>query len=249
MNFFGLFLLLLSNVCTQAMTLNQVLAHGYLEKLLKSSGTEHSEVDVVSALRICSDTNLVKRAVEKLYDPEVMKQWSTTPLHLAIQYYDPETLKILLANGFPVDALDKEGKTALHQAAALRGTFLEGLQILCEAKANMHKRLPQTGETPLMLMVKAPRGEYIEGARVLLQHGSDPYICNDSHDNAMNIAERHKNYYISGFMRGYFLYNSPLKKRMVRVLAKRLHQKNELQPKLPFEIWAAIAQLVYSEPL
>ena len=68
-----------------------------------------------------------------------------TPLHWMSTLGDPEGLRLLLAAGAVINATDKDGNSALHEAAAMRQTL--AVQTLIDHGADLRQK-NSSGETP-----------------------------------------------------------------------------------------------------
>lgn len=101
------------------------------------------------------------------------------PLQVAAKSPNLEALRMLLDAGFPVDARDRENRTPLMCAAAELGSSRERLeearevfQLLLARGADVNAQ-DARNDTPLLLL--SAKGDCVEEARLLLEHGADPH--------------------------------------------------------------------------
>lgn len=120
--------------------------------------------------------------------PETSHLWSDdgwTALHLAAAFGTPESVRLLLDNGAPVDAVSKNAQKnqPLHAALAL-GRNPETIQLLLEAGADPNAR-QTAGFTAIFSAAAANRRDLAE---LLIKHGANPGIRNDFDQNAAGFA-------------------------------------------------------------
>ncbi len=89
-------------------------------------------------------------------------------LHIVTKRRDLVWLQFMLSKGVPVDSRDRDGNTALVDAAQVG--FVEGENQLLQVGANANLA-NNRGETALIVATQA---HDIESVRVLLQYGADP---------------------------------------------------------------------------
>lgn len=98
-------------------------------------------------------------------------------MHAAAWQSSPESLDLLLAHGMPIDYRDQHGQTALHYVAQRgRGEprkAVPALIRLLEKGATIDAK-EHSNSTPLTLCINRWKDPWIEGARILLQHGAIP---------------------------------------------------------------------------
>jgi uncharacterized protein len=120
--------------------------------------------------------------------PESAKSYAGdgwTPLHLAAAFGTPESVRLLLENGAPVDAVSKNPQTnqPLHATLAL-GRNPESVKLLLNAGADPNAR--QTGGyTAIFSAAAANRRDLVE---ILIARGADPAIQNDFGQTAAGFA-------------------------------------------------------------
>lgn len=98
-----------------------------------------------------------------------------TPLHLAAFFAGPETVKAILATGFPADAdaVNRFKGRPIHAAAAAGDN--ESVAALLAAGANPNAQ-QEGGYTPLHTAAHTDSRELVE---LLLAHGANPAIADD----------------------------------------------------------------------
>ncbi|MGE5373220.1 MAG: ankyrin repeat domain-containing protein [Solirubrobacterales bacterium] len=83
-----------------------------------------------------------------------------------------EILKVLISSGAVVNLTDKQGRTPLHYAAV--GGSPKAVQILVDAKADVSKVVPETGETALMAACQvADNADYAQVVTILGKAGTN----------------------------------------------------------------------------
>ncbi|KAM6534160.1 hypothetical protein FALCPG4_007096 [Fusarium falciforme] len=107
-------------------------------------------------------------------DMEIKDAWGRTPLILACRKRDREVIEDLVANGAKVDAVDWEGRTALHHMA-ISGASTALVYILIQRMNMMSLRYlvdlaDETGATPLRLAVSRGNTALVDQ---LLEAGAD----------------------------------------------------------------------------
>ncbi|MBM3500187.1 MAG: hypothetical protein FJX74_16140 [Armatimonadetes bacterium] len=107
-------------------------------------------------------TGVVQALLEHGADPNVSGPDGTSPLMKAAIIGAADTVQTLLAHGARVDARTREGYTALH--LAVRGLLMGGL---------MHEQIALVD--PHDEFWKRQREGCRKAARVLLEHGADPF--------------------------------------------------------------------------
>jgi ankyrin repeat protein len=91
-----------------------------------------------------------------------------TALHIVVKRRDLVWTQYMLAKGVPIDGRDRDGNTALFDAAQLG--FADGEQLLLQVGATVDLA-NNRGETPL---IAATQAHDIGSVRLLLQAGADP---------------------------------------------------------------------------
>ncbi|KDN71784.1 hypothetical protein CSUB01_02680 [Colletotrichum sublineola] len=112
--------------------------------------------------------------------------WERTPLLVATCREDPGIVEFLISKGANLEAVDKDGWSAIF-ASALYGRT-ESVRILARAGVDVNSYSAETTETPLHVAIKFP-----ETVRVLLQHGANvnlPSLENDEFRTPFDRAVR-----------------------------------------------------------
>ena len=91
-------------------------------------------------------------------------------IHALTEYGEEAPLRILLERGADPNALDGDGKTALHLAAALDENAENVVRVLLAHHADLDARTTGEGETALVVAVKSSRLAVVQ---VLLENGAD----------------------------------------------------------------------------
>jgi len=87
------------------------------------------------------------------------------------------TAQALLDGGVPIDAVGREGKTALHEAAGKKDVpYTKLLVWLLKNGANPNQQ-DNSGQGPLEFAISSGN---LEVARILLGHGADPNLADES---------------------------------------------------------------------
>eukprot|EP00808_Paulinella_micropora_P029771 g50912.t1 len=113
-----------------------------------------------------------------------------TPLILAARRNDPDSVSFLLAKGAKVDAVNKQGFSALMVSSM--GGDLASVKILLKAKANVKTvASSEAGDTALSLAIYKNQTDI---AHELLAHGADPNsLDKDDQDSRLHDAAMNKN--------------------------------------------------------
>ncbi len=120
----------------------------------------------------------LKLALEAGLDPTDGDGETSYPaMHAAAWQSSPESLDLLLAHGTPIDYRDQHGQTALHYVAQWGRReprkAVPALIRLLEKGATIDAK-EHSNSTPLTLCINHWDNPWIEGARILLQHGAIP---------------------------------------------------------------------------
>jgi ankyrin repeat protein len=106
-------------------------------------------------------------------------------LHIVIKRRDITWTRYMLAKGAAIDARDRQGNTALLDAAQIG--FVDGAQQLLEVGATVDLA-NNRGETPLII---ATQMHDLATVRVLVQYGADPKVTDHvAGMSAMDYAKR-----------------------------------------------------------
>lgn len=105
-----------------------------------------------------------------------------TPLHFAVGWGDSEMTSFLINHGASINAQDHSGRTPLHGASRR----LDTAKMLLDAGAEINFR-DSLGETPLFDAVLIGAKDAV---KLLLEHGADPHIKNETGKTAFDYAGR-----------------------------------------------------------
>ena len=167
-----------------------------------------------SALHILGDKSRVSQSLTKFFidkAPELVRSLDnsgTSPLHLALQHWDSQVIKALLAAGADPLQRDPEGRSALHFALpALQSEggngFLEAEQLFrhfLKSGIDINSR-DEKGNTPLFAYIAAYSGRNLTGypeqkwetqLGMLMNEGADVFIRNESGENLLHLVARKK---------------------------------------------------------
>jgi ankyrin repeat protein len=109
-----------------------------------------------------------------------------TPLHVMAQYGWIEGMKLLLAHGADVRAMDHSQSSILHAVAeADSGHSSQVVELLVQAGASVDAR-NSNGKTPLMI---AARNNHINSFMAFMAAGADVHAVDKSGQTARQIAE------------------------------------------------------------
>ena len=98
-------------------------------------------------LKLTDTLDVIKKRVMAHADEEMILAWKYQAVHVAAHFNQIEDLKLLLAFGMTVEAVDANECTALHRA--VEAGSLEACELLLQHKANIEARdIDQM--TPLM---------------------------------------------------------------------------------------------------
>lgn len=107
-----------------------------------------------------------------------------TPLHMAAFNGHAEVIQLLLAHGGQLDAKDVEGKTPLLHACT--GPFVEAVELLIEAGADINTTESTEAFTPLMMAAGLGQTAVV---KVLLAHHAEKDLLDDDGDSALKHAQ------------------------------------------------------------
>ena len=121
-----------------------------------------------------------------------------TPLHQAAVRGTRESVQETIDEGFDVNEADADGLTPLHMASINKN--YNTAKALLEAGAHVDTQ-DRWGNTPLWRAVFGKDGT-VELIELLIDHGADPAIENESGNSPMNLARRlQKSDYLAVFER------------------------------------------------
>jgi hypothetical protein len=108
-------------------------------------------------------------------------------VHALTQYGDPAPLRLLLEHGANPNALDGEGNSPLHLAAALHDNAESVVQLLLTYHADLDVRTSPNSyeETALMIAIKSARLNVVQ---VLLENGADLNVRDRLGNTALHHA-------------------------------------------------------------
>ena len=142
-------------------------------------------------LAILHGSNLiVKLLLERGADGAVKcPRGEGTPLHTATRSNNEVAVQLLLDSGFPVDASDSSGETALHQMTKTNGVSV--MKYLVDNGANIEARVPQTRRTPLHYAIKHTTCKGAGAAvEYLLEKGADPHARDHKRSTPLHLAAK-----------------------------------------------------------
>ncbi|KAL7796221.1 ankyrin repeat-containing domain protein [Trichoderma afarasin] len=124
--------------------------------------------------------DFLKLLLESHADPNVVNGYGSTPLFLASEMGNLESVQLLLDYGAKPDISNMDGATALHRA--VKNKHLEIVKILVQKGVDVnHAR--EDGSTPLYWACYSE-----EIAEYLLKHGADPNKTGGSHHSCIQFA-------------------------------------------------------------
>lgn len=110
-------------------------------------------------------------------------QWTTTPLHIAVQKGDPEWVDLLLSAHFNVNARRKNNITPLHDAV-FSGN-IEMVKLLLEKGAKINAKMEFGSGTPLFHAIDRNNFEIV---KILLDKGADVNVKNKEKEHVIFLA-------------------------------------------------------------
>ena len=115
-----------------------------------------------------------------------MESWvdGATPLMLAAYRRQSDAVKLLIASGADVAAIDARGGTSLHWA--IYATYWDGIGILVDAGANIDAR-DKRGQTPLLHVALGGEASLLAA---LIDEGADPHATDDLGRTALDLVRR-----------------------------------------------------------
>ena len=143
---------------------------------------------VLQAAAERGDVGIMKAAIERGADVDVVDRRQRTPLHAAVSSNSSEAIDLLVAAGANIEAQDAvEGSTPLHSAA--RKIKLEAMLTLLKHGANVHARDMVFQDTPLhsaVFMAGLVTG-VSDVVDSLLRSGADETTLNDNGTAAADL--------------------------------------------------------------
>ena len=143
--------------------------HKNIVQLLIESGADidakdkYGQTDLYKALQV-GQTEIAKQLIEVGADAKAEDKFGNTALHIAS---DAENVKLLIANGADVNAIDEHGFSVIS-GAAIHG-YTKKIKILLDNGADVNAK-DQHGYTPLL---KALQDRHIKAAQLLIEYGAD----------------------------------------------------------------------------
>jgi cytohesin len=161
-------------------------------KLLLEAKADPNEMSYISAWKrpiiydALSDPAILELFLKAGANPNVKydeDQYQNPPLQAVVSQNQQSQAELLLAHGADVNAANKNGWTALHQAAA--GGSKPIAELLIKAGARVNQR-DFSGNTPLLLAVSS---KHPEVAQLLLESKADPNIRDKNGQTPLDIAK------------------------------------------------------------
>jgi ankyrin repeat protein len=115
-------------------------------------------------------------------------QSQLSPLQLAAQYGDQDSLQVLLEYGADVNFKSPDGNTPVHNAA--EGGQIENLKLLIKHGADINMT-DCDGNTALMHIANIQHAELLEGVKILVQNGANIRTRNSKRLTVLMIATNH----------------------------------------------------------
>ncbi|XP_052783890.1 tyrosine-protein kinase HTK16-like isoform X2 [Mya arenaria] len=134
--------------------------------------------------------DIVEKIVKSKFCPPVnaKSDWGTTALHDACYYGFEDCADIVVRNGADVNALDKDGQTALHKCC--KGNKAGIISILInEGQADVNMRNPKSGWTP---MHQAAYKGHLECIKILLDFHSPYFARADDGVTPLDLTENYE---------------------------------------------------------
>ena len=159
-----------------------------------------------SKIQIQKNVRLIACTVVLIFGPPLLLKVVETgrrsrmdPLHLAAADGNVAECERLVKSGYPVDATDNSGDTALNWAVYSRR--IDVVRKLLDLGAEINHRSKPWRLTPLMYtatpfrghLVEGPQGERNEVARVLIERGADVNLAADDGSTALHFAATDRN--------------------------------------------------------
>lgn len=113
----------------------------------------------------------------------IMDANRSSRLHSAVKTRRIDLIEKILREGLPVDALDRDGNTALKYAVFY--DYLPGVRMLVEARADVNRRLPDGNQTVLHMAVRNPSNTCMQ---FLIRAGANIDIEDEWHDTPLTLA-------------------------------------------------------------
>ncbi len=110
---------------------------------------------------------MARALLEHGADVNARDEWGDTPLHVAAEHQNPETVLVLLDRGAKIEAADTYGDTALHNAAQHDKIQIVAILLKRGADPNAENR---KGETPVH---EAARYASLDSLKILVNEGGD----------------------------------------------------------------------------
>ena len=145
---------------------------------------------LLQAIRM-NNHNEVVFSIENSADinPQV-KEWTETPLGIAIHYGNAQIIETLILNGAKPNIKFSHDETPIHLAIKARENQEEIINILVNHGADIEAKETIFGSTPLHMAVRRNEKELV---KLLLNHGADINSTNRSKETPIHVAVKKQN--------------------------------------------------------